>query len=266
MLQVLRHTAGRAAGRLSALARTRAHAAGACSVTNTQCAWGQREATLDTSLGMTTRSFLDHIKARKVVPLEEETHTVAEVVNGIIEERPETSTGRDLYTVVYFKGKQHKVTQGDLLITDNIEVGVGADIRLEKILMFGSKVFTAVGAPLLPKEACYVQAKVLEKTRSRRVIVYKMRRRKRYRKKNHMRHIRTVLRIDFIKLNPVLEATDGISTEAERPEGKQKENAPQFDKLQLSMHWNKPNRQQKVTLETLKNPDKLLAELEKSGK
>jgi large subunit ribosomal protein L21 len=64
-------------------------------------------------------------------------------------------------------GKQYKVTKGDLITTETLQVEVGDHIVLDKVLLVGTKDFTAVGTPLLTKAK--VAATIEEQTRLAKV-------------------------------------------------------------------------------------------------
>lgn len=146
--------------------------------------------------------------------------SVTDIVNKEIEDRnAHTRIDRELFGIVHCSGKQMKVMAGDTVIVDNMAADIGSRIHLNKVLMVGSREFTVAGGPLLDKDFVTVIARVVEKTRSRREIVYKFKKRKRYRRKLHHRHVRVMLRIESITLSPNLVGADGITGEPLRPPG-----------------------------------------------
>ena len=65
---------------------------------------------------------------------------------------------------------QYKVTEGDVIVTNRIlGPDVGTKIILDKVLLVGSKEFTAIGTPLLDHAG--VHAVIEEHTRSEKVII-----------------------------------------------------------------------------------------------
>lgn len=102
-----------------------------------------------------------------------------------------------LYAVVHIGGKQYKVVKGDLLTVDRIPVDVGTQISLDKVLLVGGKSFTAVGRPLVSDAK--VLATVEQQTRTAPVIVFKMKRRKGYRRWNTSQALVSTVRIDDVK-------------------------------------------------------------------
>ena len=90
------------------------------------------------------------------------------------------SYGR-LFAVVSVGWHQHKLTAGDLLMTNHdIGAPLGARIRLDKILMIGAKDFSLLGRPLLPKDLVRVEATVVEKSLSHSKINHKFKSKERY--------------------------------------------------------------------------------------
>jgi large subunit ribosomal protein L21 len=73
---------------------------------------------------------------------------------------------------------------------------VGATIALDQVLMIGDCDAPKVGAPLV--DGASVAAEVLEQSRAPKIIVFKKKRRKNYRRKRGHRQLQTVLRIQDI--------------------------------------------------------------------
>ena len=98
-----------------------------------------------------------------------ETRDIWEKVNKQIIDK---SYGR-LFAVILVDKHQHKLTDGDLLmVLDDIGASNGQRIRLEKILLIGSKDFTLIGRPLLPRDLINIEATVVEKTLSHKKVNY----------------------------------------------------------------------------------------------
>merc|ERR1712241_1228437 len=104
-----------------------------------------------------------------------------------------------LFAVLHIRGHQHKVTAGDLvMVLADLGAPMGSKIRLEKILAIGSKDFTLLGRPVLPRDLALVEATVLEKTLSRTQLVQKFYRRSQCRKIKFKRSKWTLLRVNDI--------------------------------------------------------------------
>lgn len=105
------------------------------------------------------------------------------------------------FAVFGLSGKQYKVTQGDVIHTDRLEhVEPGQRIYLDKVLLVGTKENTWLGNPLLPNAR--VVALVEQQTKAEKIIVFKKKRRKNYRRTKGFRPSITVLRIEEVLLAP----------------------------------------------------------------
>jgi large subunit ribosomal protein L21 len=101
-----------------------------------------------------------------------------------------------MYAVIKTGGKQYKVAKDDKIVVEKIAGEAGATIKLDEVLLVGDEKGQTVGAPLV-KDAS-VTATVLEQTRDKKIIVFKKKRRKNYRRKNGHRQDITVLQITDI--------------------------------------------------------------------
>ncbi|XP_021541267.1 39S ribosomal protein L21, mitochondrial [Neomonachus schauinslandi] len=134
----------------------------------------------------------------------EETRHHAEVV-GRVNELIATGRYGRLFAVVHFASHQWKVTSEDLILIDNeLDVGCGERIRLEKVLLVGADNFTLLGKPLLGKDLVRVEATVIEKTESWPKINMRFQKRKNYKRKKVIVNPQTVLRVNTIEIAPRL--------------------------------------------------------------
>jgi large subunit ribosomal protein L21 len=101
-----------------------------------------------------------------------------------------------MYAVIKTGGKQYKVAKDDKIVVEKIAGEAGATISLDEVLLVGDEKGQTVGAPLV-KDAS-VTATVLDQTRDKKIIVFKKKRRKNYRRKNGHRQDITVLQITDI--------------------------------------------------------------------
>ncbi len=97
-----------------------------------------------------------------------------------------------MYAIVETGGKQYRVSEGETLRVDRVDAEEGAELTLDKVLMVGGEQ-VAVGTPYVQGAA--VKARVVRHGRDRKVIVFKMKRRKNYRRKRGHRQAFTELRI-----------------------------------------------------------------------
>ncbi len=85
-----------------------------------------------------------------------------------------------MYAVIKTGGKQYRVAAGDKLKVEKLVGDVGSEITIDKVLLVSDGENTTIGAPLV--KGASVQAKVVAHGRADKVLIFKMRRRKHYRK------------------------------------------------------------------------------------
>lgn len=85
-----------------------------------------------------------------------------------------------MYAVVTTGGKQYRVSAGEKIKVEQLTADVGSEVVLDKVLLIADGENLTMGAPLV--QGASVKAKVLAHGRGDKVRIYKMRRRKHYRK------------------------------------------------------------------------------------
>ncbi len=98
--------------------------------------------------------------------------------------------------IVEFNGKQYQVEEGRYVVVDLVNQDPETAITMDKVLVAMNGEDATIGAPYV--EGATVKAKVLNHFRGKKVIVYKMKRKKGYRRKNGHRQNYTRLQIDSI--------------------------------------------------------------------
>ena len=101
-----------------------------------------------------------------------------------------------MFAVIKTGGKQYKVAPNDVLRIEKIAGEPGDTVELGSVLMVGGEDGLTIGAPLV--EGAAVAAEVIEQGRADKIIVFKKKRRKNYRRRNGHRQHQTVLRITEI--------------------------------------------------------------------
>ncbi len=104
-----------------------------------------------------------------------------------------------MYAVIKTGGKQHRVSVGEALKVEKIEAEAGAEIVLAEVLMVGEGDQVTIGAPHV--NGASVKATILAQGKGDKIRVFKMRRRKHYRKSQGHRQLYTEIRIDSISTN-----------------------------------------------------------------
>jgi large subunit ribosomal protein L21 len=102
-----------------------------------------------------------------------------------------------MYAVIRSGGKQARVAPGDTLRLEKLAGEVGDSIELSDVLMLGEEGEPRVGTPLVA--GAKVRGTILAQGRGDKIIVFKMKRRKGYRRKQGHRQSYTEVRIDAIE-------------------------------------------------------------------
>jgi large subunit ribosomal protein L21 len=141
-----------------------------------------------------------------------------------------------MYSVIACGGFQHKVVTGERVKLPKIDAPVGNVITVSDVLLFANGTEIKVGAPMVSDAS--VQLEILQHDRDDKVIVFKRKRRKRYRlTKGHRQHFTEVL---------VREITCGSETskveEATVQRARQRAQALERQKIQVK----KPTRREKI--------------------
>lgn len=100
------------------------------------------------------------------------------------------------YAVVQTGGKQHRVEKGSRLRVEKLAGAVGDEVTLSDVRMIGGDE-VAVGAPTVL--GAQVTAKIVEHGRGKKLIVFKLERRKNYRRKNGHRQPYTEIEVTGIR-------------------------------------------------------------------
>ncbi|HET7157357.1 MAG TPA: 50S ribosomal protein L21 [Burkholderiales bacterium] len=85
-----------------------------------------------------------------------------------------------MYAVIKTGGKQYRVAAGEKLRVEQIPADIGAEIVLDQVLFLSGDEKSSMGAPLV--SGASVTAKVVSHGRGDKIRIFKMRRRKHYRK------------------------------------------------------------------------------------
>ncbi|GAB4409603.1 MAG: 50S ribosomal protein L21 [Anaerolineales bacterium] len=101
-----------------------------------------------------------------------------------------------MYAVVETGGKQYKVQVGQTIEVDKLPLAVGEKVSLDKVLLVATDKGVKVGNPSV--EGAKVEATVTLQDAYRKVLVFKYRAKKRYRRRSGHRQQFTRLRIDRI--------------------------------------------------------------------
>lgn len=102
-----------------------------------------------------------------------------------------------MYAVIKTGGHQYKVQEGEELRVEKIEGKPGDTLTFSDVLMLSKEDSCVVGKPVV--EGVTVEATIKEQTRAPKIIVFKYKRRKNYKKKRGHKQPLTVVEISKIK-------------------------------------------------------------------
>ncbi len=104
-----------------------------------------------------------------------------------------------MYAIVSLNGHQHRIEPGQVVVIDRHVGDVGSTFTLsDSILLLDTGEDVHVGTPVVPEAE--VEFEVLEHFRGRKLIVFKMKRRKRYRRKHGHRQDLTRVMVRDVRL------------------------------------------------------------------
>ncbi|HEX3015094.1 MAG TPA: 50S ribosomal protein L21 [Desulfobacteria bacterium] len=86
-----------------------------------------------------------------------------------------------MYAVIETGGKQYRVQQGDTLTVEKLAANVGDTVTLDKVLLVEKDGNVTVGAPVVA--GAKVAAKVVEHGKGDKILVFKYKAKKNYRRK-----------------------------------------------------------------------------------
>ena len=102
-----------------------------------------------------------------------------------------------MYAVVRTGGKQVRVAPGESIRVEKLEGAVGDPVELNEVLLVGGDEGTRIGTPLV--EGAKVVGTIAAQGRGPKLVIFKMKRRKGYRRKRGHRQSYTEIRVDGIE-------------------------------------------------------------------
>jgi len=101
-----------------------------------------------------------------------------------------------MYAVIRTGGKQYKVQPGDTVDVEKLPGQAGETVEFDEVLLLADEASVAVGRPMV--EGAVVKGQIVEQGRGEKLIVYKFRHRKNYRRKTGHRQDLTTVKIQEV--------------------------------------------------------------------
>ena len=141
-----------------------------------------------------------------------------------------------MYAIIETGGKQYRVQNGDQIVVEKLGVEAGETVVFDKVLVVGEGEGVKVGAPYV--EGTTVEGKVVENGKGKKVIIFKYKAKKDYRKKQGHRQPYTLVEITAIggaKAAPAAKVEEPKQEEAavEAPKAVKKPSLKSMKKAQL---------------------------------
>jgi large subunit ribosomal protein L21 len=102
----------------------------------------------------------------------------------------------DVYAIIRDRGMQYRVEKGQVVNIDLLDVEPGSQIELSEVLLIGDGDAVQVGAPLV--SGAVVKAEVLGVKKGEKLIIFRYRNKKRYRRRTGHRQRYTEIKISDI--------------------------------------------------------------------
>lgn len=102
-----------------------------------------------------------------------------------------------MYAVIETGGKQYKVAEGDTVFIEKLGLDEGAEVTFEKVAALGKDDGLVVGAPYV--DGAKVSAKVMKNGKEKKIMVFKFKAKKNYRRRKGHRQPYTKVQIEKIE-------------------------------------------------------------------
>ena len=123
-----------------------------------------------------------------------------------------------MYAVIETGGKQYRVQEGDVVTLEKLNVEAGQKIEFDKVLVLAGEGDLKVGTPYV--EGAKVTGEVVENGKGKKVIIFKYKAKKDYRKKQGHRQPYTMVKIESLGGDAPKAAVPAAEVKAEAEEAK----------------------------------------------
>ncbi|MBW1990449.1 MAG: 50S ribosomal protein L21 [Deltaproteobacteria bacterium] len=102
-----------------------------------------------------------------------------------------------MYAVIRTGGKQYRVAPGQTIRVEKLDGEVGAEVRFDDVLLYSDGEALSIGRPQVENTA--VVGRIVEQDKAKKVLVFKYKRRKGFRRKRGHRQPYTAVYVDRIE-------------------------------------------------------------------
>ena len=141
-----------------------------------------------------------------------------------------------MYAIIETGGKQYRVTEGDLVTIEKLKAEVGEKITFDKVLVCGNGADLKVGTPYVDEK---VFGEVIENGKGEKVVIYKYKAKKDYRKKQGHRQPFTTVKITGIGSAKAGNSTPKATAAPKAKPKTEKKAEPKTEKKTASMSMKK---------------------------
>jgi large subunit ribosomal protein L21 len=104
-----------------------------------------------------------------------------------------------MYAVLKMGGKEYRISKGDIIRVEKLNGKVGDQVALKDVLMVSQEGQVQFGTPHLTNAV--VTGEIIQQMKGRKVLTYKMKKRKNYRRLKGQRQTYTYLKVNDIQLS-----------------------------------------------------------------
>lgn len=133
-----------------------------------------------------------------------------------------------MYAIIETGGKQYRVSEGDTITVEKLNIEDGDTVEFDKVLLLGEGADVKVGTPYI--DGAKVAARVVESGKAKKVVIFKYKAKKDYRKKQGHRQPYTTIEITSLGGSASKESVPKADSEENKDK---KQDAP--DKASASM-------------------------------
>ena len=135
-----------------------------------------------------------------------------------------------MYAIIESCGRQYKVAEGDIVFFEKLDADEGKKVTFENVVLVSEEGKVQVGNPYV--KGVKVEGKVISHGKGKKIIVFKMKPKKNYRRKQGHRQPYTKVEITSIKSASTTKKAEEAKTETDKKETVKKETTKTTKKVE----------------------------------